>query len=171
MQLYDLYRVNTLPDQSPGALANATREYNVFLMRAPIETIAEFTKIRQPAVERVVRDCENPELDSRCFLFPQAMRDERAKFLVAKPTTFVAAMIQTDDAGLVKRPDRAPGTYEIVINEEQRQIITEALEKAAPHPATESYARNVEYTSLYGMFDDLPAAEAESPGTVHGFTL
>lgn len=54
-------------------------------------------------------------------------------------------------------------TYMLTINEEQRAILEQALEKLAPSHTDEQY-------ELYEMICHLPTVENESPGVIHDLT-
>lgn len=61
-------------------------------------------------------------------------------------------------------------TYQILINEEQRDIIHSALQRLilVGYPDTEVPE---ELTLLEDMFKDIPEVEAGSPGILHGLCL
>ena len=57
-------------------------------------------------------------------------------------------------------------TYDIRIDEKQREIVAEALRRYANGPEGCPDVRDV-----WQMFDDLPAEEHECPGCLHAFIL
>lgn len=63
--------------------------------------------------------------------------------------------------------------YEISISEHQRAVIVAALTHAigSRQPLAVCDEDAAELAVLQGMFHDLPAAEAENPGCLHGFCL
>lgn len=68
-------------------------------------------------------------------------------------------------------------TYELTIDERQRQIIEIALKmlpfaaiaEVSQDPMTDGPAETIEM--LHGMFKELPDVEAKLPGVNHGFCL
>lgn len=68
-------------------------------------------------------------------------------------------------------------TYELTIDERQRQIIEIALKmlpfsaisEVSQDPMTDGPAETIEM--LHGMFKELPDNEAKMPGVNHGFCL
>lgn len=61
--------------------------------------------------------------------------------------------------------------YNLLINEEQREIITKALEQYRDHGGPKSDEEFNETELLCGMFEELPELEQKDPGIIHGLCL
>lgn len=65
------------------------------------------------------------------------------------------------------KDEEEPQTYEIMIDEQQRQMITDALDILEPDNIEAQACKE----ELAEMFRALPSLERASPGIVHGFCL